>query len=254
MNRLCINVFSGFTFEELCRISQRVGFDGVASDEGDAVNTEKIRQNRRLADKYGLYYETSHSKIPGCSDIWKNEELAQKYEAVLLTCIDNCATNEIPILVVHVESAGEDIQIDCGMKTLERIIKYAEVNNVKIAFENINNASLLYYVLDNFSNANVGFCYDSGHELFHTPGEDFLSRLGDRLMCTHLHDNDGRGDHHWLPYCGIVNFSRIAKHLKQLNYQGALTLELCYRGEIDQDAYLRQAFEKLKKLREEIRN
>ncbi len=191
-------------------------------------------------------------KIPGCTEIWKGTDKAREYEAVLKVCIDNCTANHIPILVVHIQTDKPEVQLDCGLDTLERIVKYAEKSNVKIDFENINNASLLYYVLDTFKTPNVGFCFDSGHELCHTPGEDYLSRIGKRLICTHLHDNDGSGDSHQLLYTGNVDFKRIASQLKELKHDGALSLELAYLGNISKNEFLRKGIEGLKRLRSEI--
>ncbi len=253
MNKLCINVFCGFEFEELCRMAKEIGFDGIFSDESDAVNTDKILQNRIIADRYSLYYETSHSKIKGCEDIWSDTYTAAEYEKELKLCIDNCAVNHIGILVVHIQTGNNKVNIDCGMKSLQNIINYAGRKNVKIAFENINNSSLLYYVMDNFRSPSVGFCYDSGHELCHTPGENFLDRLGDRLICTHLHDNDGSADQHCMMYTKAVNFSRIASQLKELKYTGGLSLELAYSGTgIKKREFLSRAYEGLKKFYSEI--
>ena len=58
-------------------MAKEIGFDGIFSDESDAVNTDKILQNRIIADRYSLYYETSHSKIKGCED--KSADILQHY-------------------------------------------------------------------------------------------------------------------------------------------------------------------------------
>ncbi len=233
-------------------MAKEVGFDGVFSDECDAIDPQKIEQNRIIVDKYSLYYETSHAKIPGCTDIWNGIDKATEYEDVLKKCIDNCAENNIPILVVHIQTDKEKIDVECGMKILAEIINYAETHNVKIAFENINNADLLYQVLDTFKSPNVGFCYDCGHELCNTPSEDYLSKLGDRLFCTHLHDNDGKKDLHELLYSDKIDFDRIALQLKKIDYKGALTLELAYRNDMSKTEFITKAYNGLKRLQNMI--
>ncbi len=254
MNKLCINVFCGFEFEELCKMAKEAGFDGVFSDECDAIDPQKIKQNRIIADKYSLYYETSHAKIPGCTNIWNEAGAAAEYEKVLKKCIENCAENGIPILVVHIQTDRKNIDVECGMNVLTKIVAYAEMHNVKIAFENINNADLLYYVLDRFKSPNVGFCYDCGHELCHTPAEDYLSKLGDRLFCTHLHDNDGKRDLHELLYTDKIDFDRIALQLKRINYKGALTLELSYKNDMSKTEFITKAYNALQRLRNTVDN
>ncbi len=44
------------------------------------------------------------------------------------------------------------------------------------------------------------------------PGE-LLERWGHRLMVTHIGDNDGVLDRHWLPGLGTLNWKEIAQWL-----------------------------------------
>ncbi|MCM1174191.1 MAG: sugar phosphate isomerase/epimerase [Blautia sp.] len=47
----------------------------------------------------------------------------------------------------------------------------------------------------------LGFCFDTGHaNLLGLDFEDFLTTLGHRLKVLHIHDNDGIGDLHQIPY------------------------------------------------------
>ena len=66
---------------------------------------------------------------------------------------------------------------------------------VKIAFENTGRLDYLDAVLNAFKEYdNVGFCYDSGHQLCYTPDTDVMELYGNRLICTHLNDNLGVSD------------------------------------------------------------
>ena len=44
-----------------------------------------------------------------------------------------------------------------------------------------------------------------------------------------MHDNDKTGDLHLLPYDGTIDWNTVIQKLKQSNYTGPVTLELCYR-------------------------
>lgn len=47
----------------------------------------------------------------------------------------------------------------------------------------------------------LGFCFDTGHaNLLGLDFENFLTTLGHRLKVLHIHDNDGIGDLHQIPY------------------------------------------------------
>ena len=47
----------------------------------------------------------------------------------------------------------------------------------------------------------LGFCFDTGHaNIVGIDFEEFITTLGDRLKVLHIHDNDGIGDLHQIPY------------------------------------------------------
>jgi len=47
----------------------------------------------------------------------------------------------------------------------------------------------------------LGFCFDTGHaNLLGMDFEDFITTLGSRLKVLHIHDNDGIGDLHQIPF------------------------------------------------------
>lgn len=101
-----------------------------------------------------------------------------------------------------------------------------------------------------------GECYDCGHEACHTEGERFLPKIGNRLLCTHIHDNDKKTDLHLIPFDGQIDFARIADELRACNYSGNLTLELCYDdgcgARISKMDYLQRAFDAAMKLQKLI--
>ncbi|MBQ6946421.1 MAG: sugar phosphate isomerase/epimerase, partial [Clostridia bacterium] len=80
-----------------------------------------------------------------------------------------------------------------------------------------------------------GFCWDCGHNLCYTPMEDMMAKYGDRLICTHIHDNRGvtrpgdihyRDDLHLLPFDGNLDWEWFADKIKESKFDGPLTLEL----------------------------
>ena len=125
---------------------------------------------------------------------------------------------------------------------------------VKIAFENNSAPAYLYRTLDALQDANVGFCYDSGHEACCTLEEEhYLPKIGDRLICTHLHDNNKKSDLHLIPHDGEIGFDRIAGELHDCVYKGNFTLELNYERYIDTvspDEYLKKCFDTAKRIRD----
>lgn len=49
------------------------------------------------------------------------------------------------------------------------------------------------------------------------------------VYAVHLHDNDKSDDLHLLPFDGTIDWKYVMNKLKECNYNGYITMELCYR-------------------------
>ena len=74
--------------------------------------------------------------------------------------------------------------------------------------------------------SNVGITLDVGHAVIagHNP-LDYVHLLFDELFHVHLHDNHGETDEHLPLGQGVIDYVGLIQTLKQLGYQGAITLE-----------------------------
>jgi len=228
-NLLCIDVFEGIDYDHLFHMAKDVGFDGLFSGEIHGDDFESMKRVRRIANETGLLYETSHSRIPGCKELWRAGEGGEAYVQLLKRNIDNCMRLEIPILVVHCQPEYQtEPDMELGLGYLEQVVRYAETAGVKIAFENIDHPQCLLKTLAHFKDSHVGFCFDAGHEACRGYGYEFLPLVGDRLICTHIHDNDMVDDLHLIPFDGKIDWQRVCRQLKDCKYEGPLTLEIRY--------------------------
>ncbi|MBE5759676.1 MAG: sugar phosphate isomerase/epimerase [Clostridiales bacterium] len=226
---LYIDVFNGISYEELFPLIKKAGFEGFFSGEIYADCPGLLCEFKKLAEEYDLRQETSHSTIPGCRSVWgEDEEAAASYIALLKRNIDHAKGTDIPILVIHAEiDPAGDPCLERGIERLREVVRYAGEMGIRIAFENINSPEFLYKTLEAFPEEHVGFCYDCGHECCHTFGEEFLPKIGHRLFCTHIHDNDNKRDLHRIPFDGEIDFERVAAQLKNCDCKN-ITLELTY--------------------------
>lgn len=63
----------------------------------------------------------------------------------------------------------------------------------------------------------LGFCFDTGHaNLIGIDFEDFIMTLGSRLKVLHIHDNDGIGDLHQIPF----TFTRSRENTSSTDWDG----------------------------------
>lgn len=154
--------------------------------------------------KKGLNIIFAHLGYQNINDLWLEKEAGDKLVDRYKNDIKICRNNNIPMVIMHLTSKSEAPKYnEIGLKRLQEIVDYAQKLNIKVAFENTKIKGYLDYVIDNIKNKNVGICFDSGH--------------------YHVYFND--------EFDGTLNWSNVVKNLKECNYSGPITLELCYRYE-----------------------
>lgn len=196
--------------------------------------------NIQYAKSIGLEIQSVHAPFGGCRDLWDgSDEDAEEFIGKLLDCVHMCAENSVPLMVSHVYIGFDEhpLQNERGLVYFGRVIDEAEKCGVKIAFENTEGEEFLDAVLTRFKDRkNVGFCWDTGHEMCYNFSADMPGKYADRLFSTHLNDNLGikdikgkifwHDDLHLLPFDGIADWNGIAARLNRSGFSGPLTFEL----------------------------
>lgn len=241
----------GVPVPELVRLVGRTGFDAVSpeweEDDDFAETAEAARES-------GLAIQSLHGPFDVAAKMWSadtddSEEAMRK----LLLSLETCKQYSIPVMVVHVWMGFDNIPAPNseGFENFGKLVKKAEEYGVKIAFENTEGDELLFALMEHFDgNGNVGFCWDSGHEMCYNHSMDLLARFGDRLIMTHLNDNlgisrfDGKtywtDDLHLLPFDGIADWDYNVARMKKAKKQEYINFELNIRSKPNRhenDAY-----------------
>jgi sugar phosphate isomerase/epimerase len=185
--------------------------------------------------------------------MWEKGEEGCAAVEELLNCLRDCKRFDVPIMVAHTYIGFQNVHnpAGVGLENFLKVVEEAEKLNVKIAFENTEGEIYLAALMEKFKDCrNVGFCWDTGHELCYNKGKNMTALYGDRLICTHLNDNlgisnyDGKiiwtDDLHLLPFDGINNWNSIVDCLNKCGYDDILTFELSKTsmpGRHDNDKY-----------------
>lgn len=253
MHELSLAVCHGIDHPDILPMAKEAGFDGFFSDPLFGNQRDTLTQIAQQARELGMRYDNSHATIPGAELLWADIPEGEEALRNFFVCIDNCASLAVPMLVVHCSPEYAPVY-SVGIKRMERLVEYAAGQGIRIAFENTSSEEYLVRTLKHFEGCDtVGFCYDSGHEAFCTPGAQFLPQLGDRLFYTHFSDNYLDGDHHLLPWDGKIDFDRIAGQLRDTGYQGVLAMEvsyLPYAKELTPGAYVKRCFDRACRMRQ----
>jgi len=251
-----LHACKGFSDEEYIKIIKDLGFNATFSGVYAPEKQVKISE---LCAKYGITYETIHAPFPyiGINGMWLWGFGGEKMLKTLKNSVDNCALAGVKIMVVHLSSG--DIApppTKLGKRRFIELVEYATKKNVTIAFENQRKLGNITWAFETFpKGTNVGFCWDIGHESCFTPGREYMPLFGDRIICTHIHDNSGRynDDAHLIPFDGKIDYARKMNYLKEYNYRGSLMLELKARKNYDTlsgEDYLKKAADSVKILAE----
>ena len=221
---------------------KNAGFDKFAFDREKNGTSELTEMLMKKAEKAGLSCEYIHAPFYGMDDIWHDEkgELAELMLKDLYATIDDCSDYSIKYAVLHAIIGMDNCNpTPLGLQRLDAVIDYAVKKNVYLAFENTEGEMYLEAILNRYADVeNVGFCFDSGHELCYNYGKDILSKYGKRLFVTHLNDNKGMtgdeltfyDDSHLLPFDGIADWDGIAKRMNACGYNGTISFEVISKG------------------------
>ncbi len=171
----------------------------------------------------------AHLGYQNINSIWiegnEGDNLVERYR----NDIRNCKQYGISMVVMHLTSKKVAPKYnEIGLNRIKKITEYAKELGMKVAFENTKIKGYLEYVLDNIKDDNVGICFDAGHYHVHFNDEFNFEFFKDRIFAVHLHDNDKSDDLHLLPFDGTIDWKYVMNKLKECNYNGPITMELCY--------------------------
>lgn len=254
---VCADIKTEKTTQEILEIIAEIGFEAFFTGwSADRPISEYAKKAREL----GLEYQSIHAPFGSVRSFWSGEEeAAEKALRELTDCLEDCARNEVPLMISHVYIGFDEHPpvTQKGLDYFARLLREAERHGVRIAFENTEGEEFLDAVLTSFrDNKYAGFCWDSGHEMCYNGSKDLIAKYGDRLFGTHLNDNLGvrdfggritwHDDLHLLPFDGIGNWENIAARLRRWQFTDVLTFELNRSSKPDRhenDAYARLTLE-----------
>ncbi len=265
--KLGIGTFSetGIDNNEQIRLFKKAGFDAFFTEWAYG---SPVDEWLKTAKDESMIYQSIHAPFGKSDDMWcYDKELAEIAEKELLACLKDCEKYEIPIMVMHAIIGFDNHNpTEIGIERFGRIVDAAEKAGVKLAFENTEGEEYLFKLFDAFGNRkNVGFCWDTGHEMCYNHSQDLLARLGDKLIATHLNDNlgikafDGEitwlDDLHLLPFDGIADWQNITNRLDLCGFDDIMMFELTTKSKpnrhendnyatMDFEVYLAEAFKR----------
>lgn len=230
------------SLKEQLTLLKNAGFDAFAFDRARNSDSTLARELIEEGNRLGLTCEYIHAPFYGMDDIFHDEigGLADIMLKDIYGTIDDCCNFGIKYAVLHaIIGMDNHNPTELGLERLKNVVDYAVDKGVYLAFENTEGTEYLSAIFERFGDIpNVGFCFDSGHEMCYNYSEDMLGRFGSRLMVTHLNDNVGMtgdeltfyDDAHLLPFDGIADWNKVADRINNCGYGGTLSFEVISKG------------------------
>ncbi len=225
--------------------------------------TEKIAD---AAAQLGLAMPQCHLPFKSEKVKWREPQDYAYYIEMFYRAIDVASMLGIPWAVIHPEIDNEhdasdlDARILTTRREYDKLIEYALKKSLNIAYENMRGtakdptrfcalAEELAALVDSYRDDRIGVCWDTGHANGSYRGGDqwdALHVIGNRLHCTHIHDNRGTDDLHLLPWEGKIDWQSVMDALRDIGYPGDMILEPSanyFTPEALKDETARHAFE-----------
>jgi sugar phosphate isomerase/epimerase len=72
-------------------------------------------------------------------------------------------------------------------------------------------------------------CLDVGHANTNEGSTKYIEKFADKIVCVHIHDNNGKYDEHLAIGTGTINWNFLAGEFKKINYYGPFVYEVVSR-------------------------
>ena len=237
-------------FEKKCQIANEAGFRYISVNfhdtpvPSDATYDKAPAHILTILEKYDLKAVQTH--LYCYYPLSSADQIEEELEHRVLREIEVSGKIGAPWCVWHPRyfksgewSNGvydEEMTLYYNHQTIPHYLEQAKKFGTGIAIENLfgsmmyGGIDMLARLCDSFGTDHVGICWDTGHANIHANRgkEDpivAISLLGNRIKCTHIHNNWGMHDDHAPPIYGNIEWEKVMSALAETGYDGPLTLE-----------------------------
>ena len=191
-------------------------------DHGDGY----IERLLRLKEDLGLGYIQAHAPYPRDYKGLSSADKRLSDNEILLS-MRYAEALGIPHIVIHPIKGDVKENIAYFSSLLDRY-----EGNIRIAIENMEDDGIsqpddLMEICERLG-GRAGICLDTGHANMRSLDiPSFIRTCGEKLIATHIADNDGKSDQHLLPGFGNICWEDVIPAFRE-SYGGYLTLECMF--------------------------
>ncbi|MBW2440972.1 MAG: sugar phosphate isomerase/epimerase [Deltaproteobacteria bacterium] len=207
----------------------------------DKFDDKRISKIREMKDQYGLRYGLHTPSYVNTAEIEPTVRPAVCQH--LIDYVELSRRLKAEYLVLHFGyhfSLHLDEVFRCLIETYKPVVELAEKYEIPIGIENMNqvheDCEIVYLgvhieelerVFDAIPSKYLGLTLDVAHAALLPGGNQaFIDKFPDRIVSTHVSDNDLYLDRHLPVGEGKIDFSSVLRQLNEVGFHGALNMEL----------------------------
>ena len=195
-----------------------------------SIDRSYIKVLEDLRKVHALEYVQSH--VPYPRDYLSLTQEDKKYfDTLIENAISYSLLLNVRAVVIHPIKGTVDDNVDY----LSRFLPLFEGTKSFLAIENmesedeISTSGQLLEIISRLNSGHTAVCLDTGHA--HIRGLDIPSEIrayGSLLKATHIADNRGKYDEHFLPFFGNIEWENVMKAFREISYTGYFTYECMF--------------------------
>jgi sugar phosphate isomerase/epimerase len=155
-------------------------------------------------------------------------------------------------LVQHIgrsDESDDPRKFEDALSSIEHLRAFARPLGVSLLLENIPNdistPERLQELLKALHYPDLGVCFDTGHAHLMSSVHQAYGVLQDRILSTHVHDNQRDRDSHLWPCEGTIDWSQTMQSLQSAPHAPALLMEIEGEEGTDVPRKMSQSYAKL---------
>ena len=200
---------------------------------------EEVKAQRAKIESYGLKVHQAHAPWVWDAPRDRTPEEREMWLLAMKKALKGVSALGADLMVVHAlcpyddRDENSDEVIALNEQFIADVADFAATYGITVCLENlpfkkhpVSSVEAVCDIVDKLNRDNLKICLDTGHAAIFDPDVAAAVRyIGNRLATLHIHDNMGASDSHLVPGDGIIDWDAFAKALKDIGYNGVISLE-----------------------------
>lgn len=224
---ICEDLFKQYNKAGITKMEISLRFD-----EYKDINYEQIKE---WAEKYSIDIWSFHLPFEPFSQIdVSDKNICKETINYYKGLIEKASEIGIKRFIVHpssepIKDEDRKERMKCAKESLATLADFAKRDNAVIAVENLprtclgRNSEEVSELISEHDELMV--CFDTNHLLSENL-VDFIYKLKNKIITTHISDYDFINERHWLPGEGEIDWQAVLKALKVVDYSGIWLYEI----------------------------